>query len=208
MTGTRRSYDAVAERYAAEFGTELDGKPLDRALLALVVELAAGGLIADVGAGPGLITGHLTRLGGRTVAVDLSPAMCALAPRPGVCADMARLPLAADRVSAIVCFYAVIHLDAAQRAHAYAEFARVLRPGGHALIAFHVSDPDHVPGGTVERTEWWGEDVDLVFRFLAPGEEADAMGRAGLRVTAQLDRSPHPGVEHPSRRAYLLAQRP
>jgi hypothetical protein len=29
---TRRSYDAVAERYAAELGGELTGKPIDRAL--------------------------------------------------------------------------------------------------------------------------------------------------------------------------------
>jgi len=205
---TRRSYDAVAARYAAEFRTELDGKPLDRALLGLVVELAAGGLIADVGAGPGLITDHLARLGGHAVAVDLSPAMCALAPAPAVCADMARRPLGTASVSAVVCFYAVIHLDPGGRAHAYAEFARVLRPGGHALVAFHVSDPEHGPGETVERSEWWGEHVDLVFRFLSPDEEADALARAGLPVTARVDRSPYPGVEHPSRRAYLLAQRP
>jgi SAM-dependent methyltransferase len=205
---TGRSYDAVAARYAAEFRTELDGKPLDRALLAAVVELAGGGVIADVGAGPGLITGHLTGLGGRAVAVDLSPRMCALAPGPSACADMTALPFASGSLAAIVCFYAVIHLDAVPRAHAYAEFARVLRPGGHALVAFHVSDPDHSPGGTVVRSEWWGEDVDLVFRFLAPDEERDAMERAGLALTARLDRSPHPGVEHPSHRAYLLARRP
>ena len=132
----------------------------------------------------------------------------ALAPTPAVCADMTRLPLGTGSVSAIVCFYAVIHLDPGQRARAYAEFARVLRPGGHALVAFHVSDPEHGPGGAVERSEWWGEAVDLVFRFLAPGGESDAMAQAGLPVTARLERSPYPGVEHPSHRAYLLARRP
>jgi hypothetical protein len=34
----RRSYDAVAEQYVASFGGELAGKPLDRALLACLLE--------------------------------------------------------------------------------------------------------------------------------------------------------------------------
>jgi hypothetical protein len=40
---TRRAYDAVAIRYAAEIGEELRHKPLDRALLDMISELAAGG---------------------------------------------------------------------------------------------------------------------------------------------------------------------
>jgi hypothetical protein len=34
----RRSYDAVAEQYAAGFRDELAGEPLDRALLACLAE--------------------------------------------------------------------------------------------------------------------------------------------------------------------------
>jgi SAM-dependent methyltransferase len=204
----RRSYDAVAGRYLVEFLHELDGKPLDRALLKAVVELAGGGTVADVGGGPGVVAGHLRSLGGRTVSADLSPRMCALVDGPSACADMVRLPFAAASVAAVVCLYAVIHLDDGQRARAYAEFGRVLRAGGHALVSFHVSDAATPAGGTTRFTEWWGEDVDLVFRFLEPEGEAAAMERAGLRVTARLERLPYPGVEHQSRRAYLLAQRP
>jgi len=39
---TRASYDRVAERYAAEIGDELRGKPLDRALLDGFAELRTG----------------------------------------------------------------------------------------------------------------------------------------------------------------------
>jgi SAM-dependent methyltransferase len=204
----RRSYDSVAERYAAEFQHELDGKPLDRALLDMVVELAAGGVIADVGGGPGLVAAHLACRGARVLGLDLSLRMSALVGSPSVCGDMTRLPMAPGSLAAIVCFYAVIHLDVAERSCAYAEFARVLRPGGHALVAFHVSDAETQPGGAVSRTEWWGNDVDLVFRFLEPAEETGALARAGLTVVARADRAPYPGVEHQSHRSYLLARRP
>ena len=50
----RRSYDAVAEDYAARFGGELAAKPLDRALLSSLVEQNGNGVpIADLGCGPG-----------------------------------------------------------------------------------------------------------------------------------------------------------
>ncbi|WUH99085.1 hypothetical protein OHR68_37180 [Spirillospora sp. NBC_00431] len=40
---TRRSYDTVAEKYAARFRDELAGKPLDRALLASLIEQSPRG---------------------------------------------------------------------------------------------------------------------------------------------------------------------
>jgi len=211
MDDRRRSYDAVAERYAAEFGSELDRKPLDRALLGVVAERAGRGPAADVGCGPGHVGAYLRSLGVRTVGVDLSPRMCVAATRegnvPAAAGGMGALPLAPSSLEAIVCFYAVIHLDAAERDAAYSEFARVLRPGGHALIAFHVFDDESAAGDVRTRTEWWGHGVDLTFRFLDPAEEFAALARAGLESTARLDRSPHPGAEHPSHRSYLLVRR-
>jgi hypothetical protein len=130
---------------------ELAGKPLDRALLELVCELAAGGVIADVGCG---------------------------------------------------------HLGPAERAAAYREFARTLRPGGCALIAFHTSDPDTRTGEVTSLTRWWGHEVELTFRFLDPSAELEALAAAGLVLQARLDRLPYNGSEHPSRRSYLLLRRP
>ncbi|GHJ41651.1 class I SAM-dependent methyltransferase [Streptomyces sp. TS71-3] len=208
---TRRSYDTVAERYAAEIGDELGGKPLDRALLDAFAELASGGPVVDVGCGPGHATAHLARRGALTFGVDLSPAMCAIAHRPTslpfASADMTALPIRSRTVSGIVCWYAVILLTQAQRAAAYAEFARVLRPAGHALLAFHTSDSDTRPGQATHLTEWWDRPVDLTFRFLDPDAETAALAQAGLTPTARLDRSPHPEHEHPSRRTYLLVRR-
>jgi len=60
---TRRSYDAVAEKYAASFRDELAYKPLDRALLTCLIEQAGqDGPIADLGCGPGHVSAWLSAL--------------------------------------------------------------------------------------------------------------------------------------------------
>jgi hypothetical protein len=102
----------------------------------------------------------------------------------------------------------VIHLDEPSRAATYREFARVLRPGGQALIAFHTSDAETAPGQAKITEQMMGHDVELTFRFLDAEHEAHLLAEAGLVCTARLDRAAYPGAEHPSRRAYLLVQRP
>ncbi len=200
----RDSYDLVAAQYAAELGDELAGKPLDRALLDALAGLADGPVL-DVGCGPGHVATYLAQRV-RVVGVDLSPQMCAHASVPVCAGDMAALPFRSHSISALVCLYAVIHLDAAERAAAYAEFARVLRPGGHALVAFHVRDAETQAGQEKTLTQWWGNEVELTFRFLDPEAETRALAVAGLTVTARLDRAPDSRVEHASDRTYLLAR--
>jgi hypothetical protein len=137
--------------------------------------------------------------------------MCAVARRgtglPFLAADMRALPIRPGALGGVLCLYAVIHLDEAGRAAAYAEFARVLRPGAPVLVAFHTGDPDLRAGQAAHLDRWWGRRVDLTFRYLDPAGETAALARAGLALTARLDREPHPGAEHPSRRTYLLARR-
>lgn len=210
MNETRRSYDAVAQQYAAEIGDELLHKPLDRAMLAVLVELSSGGILLDAGCGPGHVAAHLASLGATVVAADLSPAMCAIAARTGLpvtCGDLTALPFADSSLSAIACLYAVIHLDAQARAAAYAEFARVLRPGGHALVSFHTSDATTPMGGELAMTQWWGHDIDLSFRYLDPAGEVELLAAAGLTLRGRLDRSPDAETEHASQRSSLLVRR-
>lgn len=206
---TRRSYDTIAARYAREIGGELPGKPADLALLDRAAAAGSGGLMSDVGCGPGQVSAYLAGRGARVVGMDLSPAMCAIARSsvPAVVADMTALPLRTGALSGLVCFYAVIHLDRSQRRAAYAQFARVLAPGAQGLIAFHTSAVDIAPGAAVEFTEWWDQRVQLTFRYLDPDDEITLMTAAGLELVARLDRAPYAGVEHESRRSYLTVAR-
>ena len=213
---TRASYDAVAGRYADEIGGELAGKPVDRALLGCLAELTATGVpgqpVGDVGCGPGHVAAYLAELGVRVVGVDLSPAMVEMARMRYPFLDfrvgsMVALPYGDGEWAGAVCAYAIIHLSPGQRAIAYAELARVIAPGGWLLLSFHVSDADHPTGATAHFDNWWGADVDLDFHFLDPAEVAAGLRDAGFAVMSRIDREPWPGVEHASRRSYLLALR-
>jgi ubiquinone/menaquinone biosynthesis C-methylase UbiE len=116
----RQSYDAVAEEYAIGFRDELTSKPLDRALLACLVEQAEDGVpIADLGCGPGHVAAWLADRGVATVDIDLSPAMIAVARRkyPQVEfreGDFLELPAADGEFAAVVAFYSIIHLESGQ----------------------------------------------------------------------------------------------
>jgi SAM-dependent methyltransferase len=202
----RRSYDAVAEAYAAGFRDELAGKPLDRALLACLAEQAEDGApIADLGCGPGHVAAWLAGRGVTAVGIDLSPAMIAAGRRdyPHVefrVGDLLELPAADGELGAAIAFYSIIHLQAGELPRAFGEIHRVLRPGGLLLVAFHI-------GAEVRHLdEWWGHPVDVDFRFYQPPEIAGAIERAGFQTEMSLERVSYPG-EVDTRRAYLLARR-
>ncbi|WBB58694.1 class I SAM-dependent methyltransferase [Streptomyces sp. WMMC500] len=203
----RNTYDAVAESYLDTIGGELAYKPLDRALLAALLEQAEDGApVADLGCGPGHVTGWLAAHGARAVGIDLSPGMVALARREHPAAefrvgDLLRLPAADGEFGAAVALYSVIHLEPGELAPAFAEARRVLRPGGRLLVAFHV--------GTEVRhlDDWWGHPVDVDFRFLEPAAVTALLGAAGFDVEATLERAHHP-EEPETTRAYILARLP
>jgi SAM-dependent methyltransferase len=92
----------------------------------------------DAACGTGRHTEYLAARGHRVIGVDSSPEMLARARvrvpsadlRPG---DLHRLPVADDEVDVVVCALALTHVPLLPPV--IAEFARVLRPGGHLLLA-------------------------------------------------------------------------
>lgn len=204
--GVRRSYDSVAEEYRARIGGELAHKPLDRALLGAFVEQAgADAVVADLGCGPGHVSGWLAARGVRVVGVDLSPEMVTVARREHPEAefrvgDLLELPAKDGEFDAAVALYSVIHLEPAEHARAFAEMRRVLRPDGRLLVSFHIgSEVRHL-------AEWWGHPVDVDFHFLDVAAVGDALTAAGFTVEARTEREAGP-EEAQTRRAYLLARR-
>jgi SAM-dependent methyltransferase len=205
---TRAGYDTVADRYALEIGDELAHKPLDGALLRALVEAAgSSGAYADIGCGPGHVSRFLAGLGVSVTGIDLSPAMIARA-RADVpdatfeIGDMTTLEHADGSFAAIVAFYSLIHLDDDLIGTACREFARVLRPDGRALIAFHEGEE------TQHVSDWWGHEVDLDFRFLTEAGVSSRLATAGLQIEAMLRRSPYVGYEVATTRVYLQAHKP
>jgi SAM-dependent methyltransferase len=203
---TAASYDRVAATYAEQFIDELAHKPLDRALLNTVIELAGvGSPIADIGCGPGQVTRYLRDRGAAAVGIDLSAGMVAAAQaaspevefRQG---SMLALPLEDGSLAAMVSFYAIIHLRPEEIRLAFQEFRRVLRPGGSLLLAFHVGDQ------CIHRDEWWNQPVDLDFYFLDPEAIEAVLTNSGFTVEMTLQRRPYEPYEFPSRRAYVLAR--
>lgn len=205
---TRAAYDAVAADYAEHFSTELDAKPLGRAMLAAFAELvqaSGAGPVADIGCGPGRVTAHLHALGLTALGVDLSPAMVAVARRahPGLRFDegsMTALDLPDGALRGIVAWYSIIHIPPERLPAAFAELHRVLAPGGRLLLAFQVGDePLHL-------TEAFGHAVSLdVYRW-SPDRVAELLEQAGLVVDARLLREPDETEKVPQ--AHLLARKP
>lgn len=182
------AYDAVAEEYEKRFHDELQTKPRDCQLLD---ELAARstGVVLDVGSGPGHVGARMRDAGRPVVAVDLSRAMAQAASRRldgALVADMIQLPVASASIADIVAFYSVIHLPRTHLRDALREFARVLVPGGDALLSAHEG------AGDVQVTEFLGHDVDLHATFFTLDELIDAAVAADLAVVSAERRPPYP----------------
>ena len=196
LSATRAGYDALAEQYADLSQAALDAAPLDRALLGAFAELLRTDhpdpLVLDVGCGPGTVAGHLVhRLGVPARGIDLSPAMVERARRahPDVVFDvgqMGALDIADGSVAGLVAWYSLIHVPGDRRADVVREFARVLRPGGHVLLAFQVGED------TLHLDEVFGRPVSLDFHRLRSDDVVELLERAGFEVAARLVRAPDP----------------
>jgi SAM-dependent methyltransferase len=207
----RRSFDAIAEAYAAEFRDELARKPFDRALLeAFAAGLPAGAPVLDLGCGAG---GHVGRFvhdrGPSVTGVDFSAESIEIARRlnPGmsfIAADFRALPVADGSVDGIVAFYCLIYGGDDDILAALGECRRVLRPGGRLLAAVHGAIDDAVRTGHFD--EFQGIPVDITMRETTPALFAGLAERAGLQVHELRARDPYP-EEHATRRIYLTASR-
>lgn len=197
LGATRAGYDAIAEPYAQLFRAELADAPLDRALLAAFAETVrrdhGDAEVLEVGSGPGTVSAHLDALGLAVRGIDLSPEMVGLARRaqPTIAfevGEMGALDVPGAALAGIVAWYSLIHVPQPRRAAVLREFRRVLRPGGHVLLAFQVGDD------TLHLEQAFGHEIALDFHRLRPDDVVDLLHGVGFELTARVEKAPEAGT--------------
>lgn len=112
--------------------------------------------------------------------------------------DMLALDFPDNSLSAIVSFYAIIHLKRADVTRALKEMFRVLEPAGQLLVSFHGGE------GELHRDEWYGEPVSIDVTLMTHEEMLGYLRAAGFSDAKVIEREPYK-FEYPTRRMYALA---
>ncbi|MDG4834489.1 methyltransferase domain-containing protein [Solwaraspora sp. WMMD1047] len=206
---TRTAYDLVAADYAETLRDRLAGDPLERAMLGAFAELVPAGTglpVADLGCGPGRITGHLHALGLPVFGIDLSPQMVAVARRtyPDLRFEegsLLALDLPGASLAGATAWFSIIHAPTEQLPVICAELHRVLAPGAPLALAFQIGDED-----LVHRDHAYGHDLSIYLYRRSPDLVARLLREAGLDLVARMRReTPDPDLPPAM---YLIARRP
>ena len=188
LAATRAYYDTVAEEYAARVPGLFAQDGPGRALIGAFAEevRADGGLpVADVGCGPGHVTAHLAGLGLDAHGVDVSSRMVELARHrhPDLrfeTGEMDALALPDSGLGGIVAWWSILHTPPDRLPALFAEFHRVLAPGGRLLLGFHAGNGE--PYTAEKRAGGFAYAIHL----LAPDDVVRQLAGAGFAVTARL----------------------
>lgn len=142
----RSAYDVVAESYAALLPDASFEAPADRAMIEAFANRVMEGTVrsvVDAGCGAGRMTRLLSSLGVDVSGIDVSAGMIEAARRtcPGLgfdVAELGNLPYEDMQLGGVFAWYSIIHLAPLELPVVFAEFFRVLAPGGYALVSFQV----------------------------------------------------------------------
>jgi SAM-dependent methyltransferase len=137
----------IGSEYDLEDGYRLWSSTYDRPLRLFAIEeppmqaligATPRGAALDAACGTGRYSAYLARRGHKVIGVDQLESMLAIAREKLPSAtfqqgELAALPLRDGSVDSVVCALALVHI--ADLSSAMREFARVLRPGGRAIIS-------------------------------------------------------------------------
>ncbi|WP_173159432.1 class I SAM-dependent methyltransferase [Phytohabitans suffuscus] len=176
----------------------LASEPFQRGILALFAELVRAqgeGPVADVGCGPGRLTAHLHSIGPDAFGIDLSPAMIDVVRQdhPGLrfeVGTMTSLDLADASLTGLLAWFSIIHVPDDELPTIFAEFHRVLRPGGVLLLAFHAGD-----GSQLKTEGYGGHPMNVYVHRRQPDWVAASLSACGFTVEAEMAHHPAPDVD-------------
>jgi SAM-dependent methyltransferase len=201
LVAVRESYDTVAESYAELVPPLFAKDAVGRGLVGAFAELvsARGGLVADLGCGPGHVTAYLNSLGVKAFGVDLSPKAVEIARRryPELrfeVGSMTGLSVPDGSLAGVLSWWSIQHLPPGELPVVFGEFFRVLVDGGYVLVGFHDGDEHRRP------EQAYGHPVCYDTYLLPPEHIAELLEGAGFKVMARLHQ---PGPKWPA--ACLLA---
>ncbi len=199
VRATRAFYDAIAEDYAAMFRDSLAAMPLDRAVMAGFAELVGRGApVADVGCGPGRVTGYLASLGLDVHGVDLSESMLAIARRenPGLRFEQGSM-LALDLPDGSLGASSPGTRRSTCLRRTCPRRVRRVPAGagarGHLLLAFQTGDEPR------RHERPWGHPVTLDFRRMRPERVSSCWRRPVSPWCSARSGRPTPGRVRPPR---------
>jgi ubiquinone/menaquinone biosynthesis C-methylase UbiE len=154
----RATYDRIASRYVENQRQLASSHVSSFSTLenAFHSRLPQGGIVVDVGCGPGTDASRLRRRGLRVVGVDLSAGMLDVASKEltgrFVQADMRFLPITSGALDGIWCVASLLHVPRADTISVLREFTRTLASAGTLALVTAVGESErfetvpYVPG--------------------------------------------------------------
>ena len=208
LATVRSTYDLVAESYASLLPDASFEAPVDRGMIeAFVAHVTEGSTrsVVDAGCGSGRMTRLLSSLGVDVSGIDVSGGMIDVARRSNPelsfeVGELAELPFADMSLGGVFSWYSIIHSAPKDLPRIFAEFFRVLAPGGHAMLSFQVGD------GHRHLSRAYGHDVSMEAQLFTAEIVTEHLAGAGFNMVARMTRPARTHETTPQ--AVLLARRP
>jgi ubiquinone/menaquinone biosynthesis C-methylase UbiE len=166
----KEGYNSIAERYLAERTPDSEDV---RLLDDFIERLPANAKILDAGCGAGIPISQRLSEHFQVTGVDFSETQIELAKRnvPNanfLCEDMTKLDYPENTFDGITSYYAIIHIPREEHESLLANFHRILKPGGIALVCLGaenlIDDIDENYLGT--RMYWSHYDTETYLKML------------------------------------------
>jgi ubiquinone/menaquinone biosynthesis C-methylase UbiE len=114
--------------------------------------------------------------------------------------SMLALDLPAATLGGLLAYYSIIHIARERRQEMFAEFHRVLAPGGVLMMVFQIGDEQG------HRTDFRGTPVSVEWYRQRPDDLANLLREAGFELWTTAVRQPE--ADEPTAQGYILARKP